>query len=187
MNELIELLEMQRDLDNLIQEAVGELTVGEFQTLQESGVLNEVNLTKAVTKIGSLAKKASDAAKNNFKAFKSYTKSPAARNDVSALGVAGLAGLKAAKDSAKTIAKNGAKAVAGGAAVGATGAAAVMTVRVDKARKIYKETGNAVTACKALYKDPVKVKACAAQLYKRSGAGKIQKIKDSVKDKYNSK
>lgn len=48
MNNLLELLETKEKLDELIQEAFGDLTVNEFQYLQESGILTEGKFGKLV-------------------------------------------------------------------------------------------------------------------------------------------
>lgn len=158
MKELMELLEMQKDLDNLIQEAVGELTVSEFQTLQESGVLNEAAIGKLASKVKSLVQKAAPKAAAAKAAMK---KSPA------------LAGLKQGAKKALP--------VSAGIVVGGEVAKASPLV---KANTIYQKTGNAVMACKAVFKDPTKVKACAARLYARKGGvSKVKKLRDIVQSK----
>lgn len=48
MNDLLEMLETKEKLDELIQEAIGDLTVNEFQYLQESGILTEGKFGKLV-------------------------------------------------------------------------------------------------------------------------------------------
>lgn len=175
MKELMELLEMQKDLDNLIQEAVGELTVSEFQTLQESGVLNE-------GAIGKLLKGADALHTYGGRVVRRAAAGKVAKSIVknSKKAIPGKPSTKSAADSFKAGVKK-ALPVSAGIVVGGEVAKASPLV---KANTIYQKTGNAVMACKAVFKDPAKVKACAARLYARKGGvSKVKKLRDIVQDK----
>lgn len=197
MNELMELLEMQQDLDALIQEAVGDLTVNEFQVLKEAGILDEAAASQ-VFKAAKSAKKAAfvaldtpgnraaaDRAADALKRAKALVPAGSARTvrkdaiPKYSLGQK-LSNLthKTGKTVGKVAAKHGKQVAA--ASVGAgVGAAGATQSPINKANAIYKQTGNAVMACKAIFKDAAKVKACAAKLYaSKGGASKLQKLRD---------
>jgi hypothetical protein len=72
---------------------------------------------------------------------------------------------------------------AAGTAAYKTGQFANNKVKNRSMLSVYKETGNAVTACKSRYSKPEEVKACAQKLYAAAKAGKLTKLKDIVKDR----
>lgn len=203
MNELMELLEMQKDLDALIQEAVGDLTVNEFQVLQEAGILGEAGgAKKAVLKagletVGNAAAKLKNSnflksikAKSNAVVPVGSARTTYDRHLPSNLKRAGLrlrrhageagAAIKSAGSAVKSAAGKKSTQIGAGVAAGtAAGAAGATQSPINKANAIYKQTGNAVMACKSIFKDSAKVKACAAKLYaSKGGASKLQKLRD---------
>jgi hypothetical protein len=57
MNDLLEMLEMKKKLDQLIEESVDNLTMNEVQMLTESGVLNELNIKNGIGALSKLSKR----------------------------------------------------------------------------------------------------------------------------------